>query len=214
MEVLYLCQDYIIIRKPYGMLSEKPADGAQRANVPDAAAAVLEERGMKTEGVFCVHRLDATTEGVMVYALTKKAAALLSGEIAAGRFRKTYLAWITADESLPREGQMRDFLFFDRRADKSFVVKPEKKGAKEARLSYTLGDAFLLDGELITPASVQLETGRTHQIRVQFASRKSPLAGDGKYGSRVKRKGASLWSVRLSFFWNGEEKVYTADVHP
>lgn len=208
MEILYLCKDYIVVNKPYGMLSEKPADGADRANVPDAIAACLAERGIHTEGIFTVHRLDATTAGVMVYALTKSAAAALSKEIAEGRFMKTYLAWITADESLPREGEMRDFLYFDRRADKSFVVKPEKKGAKEARLSYVLGDAFDLDGVCVTPAEVQLGTGRTHQIRVQFASRKSPLVGDGKYGSRVKRKDASLWSVVLRFMWRGEEKVY------
>ena len=151
MEVLYLSKDYIVVNKPYGMLAEKPADGADRPNMPDAVREVLLQRNARFEDVFCVHRLDATTAGVMVYALTRTAAAKLSKEITEGRFRKTYLAWITADENLPGEGEMRDYLFFDRRADKSFVVKADKKGAKEARLSYSLGEAFDLDGDVITP---------------------------------------------------------------
>jgi len=208
MEILYLCGDYIVVNKPYGMLSERPADGAARANVPDAVGKALEERGIRPEGIYTVHRLDASTAGLMVYALTKSAAAALSKEIAERRFEKTYLAWITADEALPKEGTMRDYLFFDRRADKSFVSKPEKKGAKEAVLSYTLGESFEWEGVTLTPAKIRLETGRTHQIRVQFASRKSPLAGDGKYGSRVKRREASLWSAELSFCWKGRPCVY------
>lgn len=208
MKILYLCKEYVIVEKDYGMLSERPANGAERANVPDAIAEALKERGIGFDGIYTVHRLDATTAGVMVYALTKSAAAALSKEIAEGRFAKTYLAWITADASLPKEGKMCDYLYFDRRADKSFVVKEGKRDAKEARLSYVLGEPFELDGEPVTPATVKLETGRTHQIRVQFAARKSPLVGDGKYGSRIKRRDSSLWSVELRFFWKGEEKVY------
>lgn len=207
MQIIHLTADYIIINKPYGMLSEKPSVG-NRENVPDAIEKYLTENGVNFESVYTVHRLDATTEGLMVYALTKKAAAAISGEITDGHFCKIYLAWITADESLPKNGEMRDYLFFDRRADKSFVVKPEKKGAKEAKLSYTLGEPFELDGYTVTPAKIELETGRTHQIRVQFASRRSPLIGDGKYGSRVKRKGAALWSVELGFRWKGQNVRY------
>ena len=102
-------------------------------------------------------------------------------------------------------------LFFDRRADKSFVVKKDKKGAKEAVLTYTLGEAFMWEDNTVTPADICLETGRTHQRRVQFASRRSPLIGDGKYGSRVKRHSASLWSVRLEFVYGGKEYCFEAD---
>ena len=210
MRVIHLCDDFIVINKPYGMLSERPADGADRKNCPDEIAGYLESTGRKAE-VFTVHRLDATTAGVMVYALTKKAAAELSRQITDGSFQKTYRAYISADESLPRSGEMRDMLFFDRRADKSFVVKKDKKGAKEAVLTYALGEAFVWEDTVVTPAEIHLETGRTHQIRVQFASRKSPLIGDGKYGSRVKRHGASLWSVRLEFLYGGKKLCFETD---
>lgn len=210
MKVLYICDDFIVIDKPYGMLSEKPNNGAARKNCPEEIEKYLAERGRSAE-VYTVHRLDATTAGVMVYALNKKSAAALSLAITDGTFKKTYRAWITADEGLEKSGEMRDYLFFDRRADKSFVVKKDKKGAKEAVLSYTLGEPFMLDDTAVTPADIILQTGRTHQIRVQFASRRSPLVGDGKYGSRVKRHDASLWSVRLEIMWRGKKMIFEAD---
>jgi len=206
-KVIHICGDFIVIDKPYGMLSERPANGADRRNCPDEIEKYLSEHALPGEP-YTVHRLDATTAGVMVYALNKKAAAELSRQITDGTFKKSYRACITASPDLPRSGELRDWLFFDRRADKSFVVKKDKKGAKEAVLTYTLGEPFEWEGETLTPADIELETGRTHQIRVQFASRKSPLAGDGKYGSRVKRHEASLFSVRLEFVWRGKKAVF------
>lgn len=211
MEVVFFAGDYIVINKPYGMLSERPQNGASRANVPDEIEKYLTEKGIAFESVYTVHRLDATTCGLMVFALNKKAAAALSREITEDRFHKVYLAWISADEGLPGEGEMHDYLYFDRRADKSFVVKPQKKSSKEARLTYTLGEPFEIDGALVTPAKIKLDTGRTHQIRVQFAARRSPLVGDGKYGSRVKHNGASLWSVELGFRWHGRDVRYSIE---
>ena len=80
--------------------------------------------------------------------------------------------------------------------NKAFVVDRARKGSKEAVLTYRVlaraenGHALVL---------VRLHTGRTHQIRVQFASRALPLIGDGKYGSREKCPNIALWAYRLSF---------------
>ena len=96
----------------------------------------------------------------------------------------------------PREpaATLTDLLFRDASHNKSYVVKRMRKGVREARLSYEeVGRT-----EELSLVRVQLYTGRTHQIRVQFASRKHPLWGDGKYGSRVK--GAiALQSCGLQF---------------
>jgi len=209
MEIIYRDKDYVVINKPYGMLSECPADGKTGENAPDAIA---NELGIPTASVYTVHRLDRTTEGLMVYALTKKGAAELSRAITDGTFKKTYTAYITADESLPKSGEMRDYLFFDRRRDKSFVTKKDKGGAKEAVLTYELGESFDFKGNRVTVAKIALQTGRTHQIRVQFGSRKSPLIGDGKYGSRVNFKGASLVSTEIEFPWGGETVRYQIEI--
>lgn len=209
LEVIDLCADWIVAAKPFGVLSEEK-DG--EASMPALIRDYLTEAGKPFEAVYPVHRLDRTTEGLMVYALTKRGAGILSRTVTDGTFHKTYLAYITADESLPTSGEMRDFLYFDRRRDKAFVVTGGRKGAKEAILTYTLDEPFEWRGHSLTPARIELLTGRTHQIRVQFASRRSPLAGDGKYGSRVNFKGASLFCVGLRFPWEGEEKIYSREI--
>lgn len=201
--------DWAVAVKPFGVLSED-ASGS-----PDSMPALLREalaaEGIPFEGIIPVHRLDRTTEGLMVYALSRRAAGILSKAVADGSFRKAYRAILTADPALPPSGELRDRLFFDRRRDKAFVVEGERRGAKEAVLRYTLEEPFDRRGVLLTPARVELLTGRTHQIRVQFAARKSPLAGDGKYGSRVNYKGPSLFCVGLSFPWEGETKTFSWD---
>ena len=187
---------YVVIYKPAGWLSE---DAASEEGVPSALTRLL------SESVYCVHRLDRTTAGLMAYATTKPCAAALSRAITDGTFRKTYRAYLTPSPDLPPEGELRDYLYFDRRADKAFVVSSARSGAKEAVLTYRLLPPCTLSdrsGAPVTavPAEIHLLTGRTHQIRVQFASRHAPLLGDGKYGSRVKMDRPSLVCTALSFF--------------
>lgn len=169
----------------------KPALVNSETDMP----ALLESAGAGP--ALCVHRLDAAVGGVMVYAKTQRAAASLSREIAAGGMEKTYLA-VCAGVPDPPEGEMRDLLFKDSRANKSYVVRRERKGVRPARLEYALLQTLGEGEEKRSLVRVRLHTGRSHQIRVQFASRKMPLLGDGKYGSRVG--GAlALWSHSLSF---------------
>lgn len=201
--IIYSNKDYVVAVKPYGVMSEFDA---QRVNMP---AELSDALSVPRESIYTVHRLDATTEGLMVYALTKKAAAELSACISGGSFIKTYVALITAADDLPRSGEMRDMLFFDRRQGKSFVVTGEKHGSKDARLTYELGEPIMWRGIEVIPAKIRLYTGRTHQIRAQFAARKSPLIGDGKYGSRVNYKRPALFSVEISFEWRGEPVFYS-----
>ena len=191
MNILYEDASIVVLDKPAGLSSEEgvPAALRQRWNAPDAFVGV-------------VHRLDTGISGLMVFARTPGAAAALSRQItqsqnayavqdgrAEGKpevpqFIKRYRAVIAGgpDEALPAEGTLRDWLFKDSRRGRVFPVSRPRKGVREAVLEYrilkTAGDTSL--------AGITLHTGRTHQIRVQFASRKHPLSGDGKYGSRVK----------------------------
>ena len=194
MNILYEDAALVVLDKPAGLSSEEgvPAALRQLWSQPDAFVGV-------------VHRLDTGVSGLMVFARTPWSAAALSRQItqsqnayavqdgrAEGKpevpqFIKRYRAVIAGgpDEALPAEGTLRDWLFKDSRP---------RKGVREAVLEYRIVKTA---GEM-SLAEITLHTGRTHQIRVQFASRKHPLAGDGKYGSRVKGS-IALQSCGLQF---------------
>lgn len=139
----------------------------------------------------------------MVYARTKSGAAALSKAVQEGTLVKEYRALVHGTP--PENGVWQDFLFKDSRKNKVFVVKKERKGVKKASLEFTrLTDT---DPALV---HIRLHTGRSHQIRVQFASRGFPLVGDHKYGSRDDAKAPALFSCRVSFPWKGSQKVYEA----
>lgn len=194
MEILFEDKDIVVAVKPAGVLSQ--GDGASRRSFADDIGDYLKEKG-ETGGVFVVHRLDRAVGGVMVYAKTRYAASALSGQTASGNFKKTYEAVVHGvPES--REGVFEDLLFKDSRKNKSFVVDKMRKGVKPAKLSYELLDERESKYGKVSLVGIRLYTGRTHQIRVQFSSRKMPLVGDGKYGGR-DNCGIGLWSYSVSF---------------
>ena len=177
----------------------KPAGIASQGEAPDALPALL--KAQLQSAVYPVHRLDQAVGGVMVFAKTSAAAAKLSQAIAENKLQKEYLAVL---EKRPAEdaGELEDLLYHDRFKNKTYVVSRERKGVKKAKLSYRV---LAVSGEACL-VHVKLYTGRTHQIRVQFASRGWPLIGDGKYGSRVKANAPALWSYALTIP-DGKETV-------
>lgn len=199
MRVLYSDNDIAVIVKPVGLLSQADANGGE------SAVSLLSE--MFACEIYPLHRLDKQVSGVMVYAKNKAAAAKLSADIAEHRFVKEYLAVVHGTPD--GRGEMCDLLFKDSRKGKSYVVKRMRKGVKEAFLEY---ECLKTDNEL-SLVKVLLHTGRTHQIRVQFASRKMPLAGDRKYGSNDEFKDIGLMSSGISFGHpkNNEKMEFTAE---
>ncbi|MBQ4639133.1 MAG: RNA pseudouridine synthase [Clostridia bacterium] len=154
--------------------------------------------------IFTLHRLDKNVGGVMVYARTKAAAATLSRCIQEGSMVKEYVAWVHG--TVEKAGVMEDLLFKDSRSNKVFVVKKRRAGVKEAKLSYQL----LKTENDLSLVRIRLFTGRSHQIRVQFASRKHPLLGDHKYGARDEHPAPLLFSFRITFPWQGETLSFSA----
>ena len=170
--VLFEDSHIIVVEKPPFLVCESTAK-------KDGLADLLEER---TGGyIGTVHRLDRGVGGVMVYAKTPAAAAKLSAAVQARELRKEYLAVVRGVPS-PESGEMRDLLFHDRRQNKTFVVNRMRKGVKTASLSFITHGYASYEGQPLSLISVTPHTGRTHQIRVQFASRRLPLTGDRKYG--------------------------------
>lgn len=186
MEILFEDKEIIVCIKPCGVLSQ--SDDVARENM----ISILQEHTGGT--IYPLHRLDREVSGVMVYAKTKFAASVLSKDIAEHNFKKEYIALV---HSAPQNesGEMRDLLFKDSKKNKSFVVKKQRKGVKEAVLEYKL----IKTKNDISSVLVLLHTGRTHQIRVQFASRGMPLLADKKYGAKDDFKEFGLCSYRLTF---------------
>ena len=187
MEILFEDAAVIVVVKPRGMLSEY-------SEREPSVITELEEHGT----LYPVHRLDRAVGGVMVYAKTKRAAATLCAAVQEGWLSKEYVA-VVSGVPTPAEGEMRDLLFKDAAKNKSFVVDRARKGAKEAILRYAVRDTREWQGRTLSRVDVALVTGRSHQIRVQFASRGYPLFGDGKYGSREKAPYLALFAAALSF---------------
>ena len=184
-ELLYQDDYMLVCLKPAGISSQE----AQGQNMPQ-----LLSRQLQLESVYPVHRLDKAVGGVMVYALTQRAAAVLSRAVQEHTLEKTYLAVLRG--AMPEQGgQLEDLLFHDKIKNKTYVVDRKRKGVKDAKLSY----AVLEQTQGRSLIHVKLHTGRTHQIRVQFASRACPLVGDGRYGAGGFGGELGLWSYSLGF---------------
>ncbi len=175
--------------------------------MPRLVSGYLEAAGIKGQ-VMAVHRLDKEVGGLMVFAIGTKSAAELTAQISGRKIEKEYLAVVHGVPDAA-SGELCDLLYHDQRSNKTYIVDRVRRGVREARLEYRLcGTAGDGEGEgRLSLLRIRLITGRTHQIRAQFSSRKMPLWGDARYGSRVRTgtgeragKGViALWSARLAF---------------
>ena len=186
LSVLYCDRDLAVIVKPVGVLSE------DHPTEPCVPAMLRDVIGDSQAYVGTVHRLDKQVGGLMVYALTPSMTGKLSASFAENSAGKEYLAVLAGIPEKARD-TLTDLLFHDRQKNKTYVVKRKRGGVKEASLSYLV----LARREDKTLVRVQLHTGRTHQIRVQFASRGLSLEGDRRYGGG--EGDPALFAYRLTF---------------
>ena len=196
MKILFEDKYLLVCEKPVGVESQVSCSGKD-----DMITLLSHYRAEKGEGSYVglVHRLDTATGGAMIYSKREDMTGKLSALVQSGDYKKTYLAVV---HGVPeeKEGEMRDLLYHDKQKNKSFVVAKKRAGVKEALASYRLlGTVEREGGDVMSLVEVELITGRTHQIRVQFSSRKMPLVGDGKYGSRDNKVTCALWSHKVEF---------------
>ncbi|MFO7610967.1 MAG: RNA pseudouridine synthase [Clostridia bacterium] len=193
MKILYEDNHIIAVEKPPGIptMPDKSSD----QSMLDMVRFYIKEKYMKPGDVFIglVHRLDRSTGGAMVFARTTKGASRLSKQIREKQFKKTYLAVV--EGIVPdKKGKLRNFVSKDRQINKSKVVESAGDEAKEAVLNYRV----ISETGNLSLVEVKLETGRHHQIRVQFSNIGHPLWGDMKYGAATGR-GLGLWSYSVQF---------------
>ena len=186
MELVYVDNDILVCLKPARVLSTDEPGG-----VPDLAREAL---GDPKADVRTVHRLDRVVSGLMVLARNPKAASELSRQIREDGFEKEYLAVVHGCPEAQR-GTLRDLLGRDKARKMTFVAPEPAKGVQEAILDY----ALLNHAANMSRVRIRLHTGRTHQIRVQFASRGMPLVGERKYSEVNDPCEIALWSYRIAF---------------
>ena len=186
MELIFQDADLVVALKPPRVLSTDEPGG-----MPELVRQAL---GDPDADVRTVHRLDRVVSGLMVLARNAAAASELSRQIRDGEFGKEYLAVVHGHPESP-EGTLRDLLLRDKRERKTYVVTQPGKGVQEAILEYRT----IASANDLSKVSIRLITGRTHQIRAQFAGRGMPLVGDRKYSLLEDECEIALWSHRLEF---------------
>ena len=186
MEIIYQDKRILLVIKPWGVVSTGEPGG-----MPDLIRAEL---GDENACVRTVHRLDQAVGGLMVFARSREAERRLSAQMAHRQFHKAYLAVV---HGVPdAHGAFHDLLLRDPRRKMTLVTDQPGKDVKEAFLEYER----LSTVKGLSLVSVQLHTGRTHQIRAQFAYHGFPLAGDRKYGlPEDDFPHIALWSHCLRF---------------
>lgn len=209
MKIIHQTAEYVVVCKAAGEDSEH--------DLPEMLA---EQNGDRATDYYVVHRLDQAVAGLLVLARNRVTAAELIRQLTENRLRKTYLC-VVPGVPAPASGEMQDLLYQDKMKRKMFPVKRKRAGVKEASLRYHVLETKLMNTTVtsskqedtaavsasqLTLVEVELQTGRFHQIRCQFAARKLPLVGDGKYGSRVRSPHLALFCRQLSFYDAKEKK--------
>ena len=193
--ILYEDNHIIVVVKPANM--PVCLDSSKDKDLLSILKEYIKEKYHKPGNVYLglVHRLDRPVSGIMVFAKTSKAAERLSKQINNKEFIKTYYAII---EGIPKEKDtLKDYLKKDEKTNTSFVTN-EKEG-KLSILEYNL----IKSKNNLSLVKINLLTGRSHQIRVQFSSRNHPLYGDHKYNKNFikdNNEDIALIAKELSFY--------------
>lgn len=210
--ILYEDNHLLVVEKPVNI----PVQGDQSKD--DDLLSILKEdlkvRYNKPGNVFLalVHRLDRPVGGAIVFAKTSKGASRLADVLRQRKLERQYVAIVRGYVN-KRADKLIHYLWKDRQKNKVYAVDKNRRGAKKAILSYEVISHFEREYTLL---KITLQTGRSHQIRVQLAEIGHPLYGDQKYGSHVNKHGEqiALWSHKLAFKHPTKDEVITTTSNP
>lgn len=201
LQILYEDNHCIVVDKPNNLPVQ--ADSSGDADLLSMVKEYVKEKYNKpgTAYIGLVHRLDRPAGGLVVLARTSKAAARLSAQVRSRELGRQYLLVVRGEPKM-RSGEIKNYLLKDTAANMVRIVPAATEGAKEAVLNYRLLQTVHHPSEgKLSLIEASLQTGRSHQIRVQMAGLGCPLYGDQKYGPDLNKKGQqlALHAAKLSF---------------
>ena len=203
LNIVYEDDQILLVDKRPG-LAVHPHDGAEygRTLIDHIQAYLYQKREWNPRGensftpALC-NRIDRNTGGIVIAAKTAEALRVMNQKIKDRELDKRYLA-IVEGTPKPKEGSLKGYLFKDAKKNRVFVTDTPQTGAKSCQTNYKV----LASQNGLSLVECELITGRTHQIRAQFAHAGHPLLGDGKYGKldkRYDRNYQALYSYKLTF---------------
>lgn len=213
MEVIYEDNQVVVVLKPFNVPTQQ--DKSEDKDLLSMVKEYIKEKYNKQGEAFIglVQRLDRPTGGIIVFARNSKSASRLSAQIRNGEIDKTYYAVIKGSLR-KKKGRLENYLIKDEKQNKVKIATQSEKNAVLAVLDYEI----LEEKDGLSLVKVNLETGRSHQIRVQFASLGHPLYGDAKYGNpenkNAQTQNLALWSGELSFKHPTKDMTMTFKVNP
>lgn len=195
-KILYEDNHLLIVEKPVNVPVQQ--DRSKDQDLLTILKQYIKEEYNKPGNVYLalVHRLDRPVGGAIVFAKTSKAASRMANLLRKRELNRSYIA-VVHGTMKRKSGTLVHYLYKDRRKNKVSVVDKSKRGAQKAVLHYKV----IKERNSYTLVNITLETGRSHQIRVQLKHIGHPLYGDQKYGRDVNKVGQqiALWSTELTF---------------
>ncbi len=210
LNILYEDNHLLMVEKPVNIPVQEDASGDKDFLTLCKEYIKVNENKPGNVYLAMVHRLDRPVGGAMVFAKTSKASSRLSDQVRQKKFDREYLA-VTTSQPVHPETTLTDYLYKDRKENKSHVVDKGVRDSKFAKLMYKQ----LATEEGYTLLSVKLDTGRSHQIRVQLAHNGTPIFGDQKYNKEsVPGQQIALWSHKLTVEHPTKKEPVTVISHP
>ena len=208
LNIVYEDENILLVDKRPG-LAVHPHDGAEygRTLIDHIQSYLYQKREWRPreENAFTpalCNRIDRNTGGIVIAAKTAEALRVLNQKLKDREMDKRYLA-IVEGTPKPTTGSLKGYLFKDAKKNRVFVTDTPQPGAKTCQTNYKV----LQSAKGLSLVECELITGRTHQIRAQFAHAGHPLLGDGKYGKldkRFDRNYQALYSYKLTFCFTTE----------
>lgn len=208
--IIYEDNHLLVVEKPVNILMQ--GDDTNDVDLLKILKEYLVKKYNKPGDAYLglVHRIDRPVGGVVVFAKTSKAAGRLSNQIRLNKMHKTYYA-VVCDKMEKDIDTLKDYLYKNTNTNTVTVVNPMHDDAKEAILKYQV----MGYKDKLSLVKIDLVTGRSHQIRVQFASRNHPLWGDQRYNKdAVNPQQIALWATSLSFVHPTTQQVLTFRLDP